>query len=257
MAPSTSRFTLSGIALPEGEDPLGLWTLPESSGVSFSAEAAPVEPPTWHIELSSSAEETRQVLDAQTRALALGERDLEQAKDALKALGTTEAVSFATDDPLAAQKAALLETLQKGQEPVAYGVEPQAEAEQEEVYRQWLAFMEQTRELLSHYARIKTTAGETLIGITEVSWGGDFKTEWPADLPAASMQQHLQAVHLALGSRIALMRVFSVVGTGAAGLAVKATMPGAQILLLPATWKFVRDVLQELRKSWPQIQSLI
>ena len=69
------------------------------------------------------------------------------------------------------------------------------------------------------------------------------------------MQLHLQAVHLALGSRIALLRLLIVVGTGAAKLALRLVVPGAQLLVLPAVWKFVRDVLRELRQSWPQIQS--
>jgi hypothetical protein len=70
------------------------------------------------------------------------------------------------------------------------------------------------------------------------------------------MRTHRQSVHLALGARIALIRIVSVVATGAAGLAVKAAIPGGQVLLLPAIWKFVRDVLAELRQSWPKLAHL-
>jgi hypothetical protein len=66
----------------------------------------------------------------------------------------------------------------------------------------------------------------------------------------------MQSVHLALRSRLALVRIVSVVATGAAGLAVKAAVPGGQLLLLPAVWKFVRDVLAELRQSWPDLKYL-
>jgi hypothetical protein len=61
------------------------------------------------------------------------------------------------------------------------------------------------------------------------------------------MQLHHRAVHLALASRVALMRMVTVVGTGAAGLALRLTVPGAQLLVLPAAWRFVQDVLREWR----------
>jgi hypothetical protein len=55
---------------------------------------------------------------------------------------------------------------------------------------------------------------------------------------------------------VALIRLVSVIATGAAGLAIKAAIPGGQVLLLPAAWRFVRDVLKQLRQSWPQLQAL-
>jgi hypothetical protein len=65
------------------------------------------------------------------------------------------------------------------------------------------------------------------------------------------MVLHHEAVQLALGSRLALVRLLIVVGTGAATLALRLTVPGAQLLVLPAVWKFVRDVMQELRgRQW-------
>ena len=76
------------------------------------------------------------------------------------------------------------------------------------------------------------------------------------DVSEEAMRTHLQSVHLALSSRIALIRIVSVVATGAAGLAIKAAVPGGQLLLLPAVWRFVRDALEELRQSWPHIQHL-
>ena len=40
---------------------------------------------------------------------------------------------------------------------------------------------------------------------------------------------------------------YTVVAGGAAGLAAKAAVPGGELLLLPASWRFVKEVLQELR----------
>jgi hypothetical protein len=71
------------------------------------------------------------------------------------------------------------------------------------------------------------------------------------------MALHHQSVHLALGSRLALIRLLTIVGAGATKLALRLTIPGAQLLVLPAAWKFVRDVLEELRRSWPELEHLV
>jgi len=260
MAPAQSAFTLSGIALPEEEDPLGIWQLSQTTeAVSFSAAAETPEEPAWRIALPELPETAEHLLTDHLQALTLSEQDLGQAQQTLLALSTQEAVSFSATEPLAGPQAALLDAVEALKQPVSYDLKLQEDAETQKLYRQWQSFIEQVRRTLMHYARIETTLAAAPVGLTEVGWTGDFKTTWPAKTTGFSphRQYHLQAVHLALGSRIALLRVVSIVSTGAAGLALKAAMPGAQVLLLPATWKFVRDVLKELRKSWPQIQSLI
>jgi len=59
------------------------------------------------------------------------------------------------------------------------------------------------------------------------------------------MTLHYHSVHLALASRLAMLHMISIVGTGAIGVAAKFAIPGGQLLALPAAWKFVQDVLKE------------
>jgi hypothetical protein len=117
--------------------------------------------------------------------------------------------------------------------------------------------VEQMRRMVSHYAWIETEMGGALIGHTAVRWTGDFDTVWEADVTPDSMELHHQSVQLALGSRLALIRLLTIVGTGATKLVLRLTVPGAQLLMLPAAWKFVRDVLEELRRSWPELRHLV
>jgi hypothetical protein len=91
-----------------------------------------------------------------------------------------------------------------------------------------------------------------LVGRTTVGWTGDFDTGWMEGATAPAMALHREAVQLALDSRIALVRLLIVVGAGAAKLGLRLTVPGAQLLVLPAAWTFVRDVLKELRE-WEQV----
>ncbi|MCP4540084.1 MAG: hypothetical protein GY832_23345 [Chloroflexi bacterium] len=254
-------FTLSGVGLPEGEDPLGLWSVPPDDIVSFSAGAAvPPEEPTWRIELPESPEEAQAILAGQIQASELANKDLASVNRDLTHIGRTEAVSFSTADPLLAQKTELLGTLDAFQSPVSYGLfsrkDKKKESQDQESYQQWLAFVERVQRTVANYARIETAMAGQDVGWTAVGWTGNFTTTWEADVTRGMMRTHRQSVHLALGARIALIRIVSVVATGATGLAVKASIPGGQVLLLPAIWKFVRDVLAELRQSWPKLTHL-
>jgi hypothetical protein len=250
-------FTLSGVGLPGGEDPLGFWDTPPGDAVSFAAGAsAPPAEPTWRIELPASLEEAQAILAGRIQASQLAYKDLERVNRDLTYIGRTEAVSFSTSDPLLAQKTELLATLDAFQSPVSYGLfrkDKEKEEEDRESHQQWLAFVERVQKTVSNYARIETALAGLEIGQTAVSWTGDFTTTWGPNLTLEMMRAHRQSVHLALGARVALIRIVSVVATGAAGLAVKAAVPGGQVLLLPAVWNFVRDVLAELRQSWPRV----
>lgn len=246
-------FTLTGASIPEGEDPLGIWNVaPEA--VSFAAGEQVPEVPTWRVNLPASPEAAQVRLAAREQALALARRDLERARRDLAQFDPSEAVAFDVGDPLSAQHRALREHVNALQTPVAFGIEPPQWIVDSEAYRQWKAFVERVRQLVSHYARVETTVGSRFIGRTEVGWTGDFGTTWAEHVISPSTSEHQQAVHLALASRVAFVRIVSVVATGAAGLAVKASVPGGQLLLLPATWRFVKDVLKELRTSWPDLQ---
>lgn len=252
-------FTLSGLASPAGGDPLGLWHVSEDqvsfgAGVSGPADDALRREPTWRIELPESPAEARAILMSRMRALELAQRDLVTVSQELARLSATREVSFSASEEFLAQKTALLEAVDEFRE-VSYGLLPK-KIEDQESYRQWLAFVEQIRQMAAHYAWIETALDGSNVGLTTVGWTGDFATTWELNISVDAMQTHLMSVHLTLDSRIALMRVVSVVAIGAAGLAVKAAIPGGQVLLLPAVWRFVRDVLAELRQSWPKLQHL-
>jgi len=266
------RFVLSGVTLPGTSDLFNVWEVPPSGSppggrrsedVSFdtSVAAAPVEPfdrprtpPTWHVQLPASPDGARSILDAQSAALRRSESDLAQARRRLAQIGAGAGVSF---EAAAGPEAELWAALSAIESPVSFGLRwRDEETGQRETYQQWKSFLEQVGYMVSHYARIETEVAGTLVGHTAVGWTGDFDTLWEPGITPPFMSLHRQTVHLALDSRIALLRLLTIVGTGAVKLALRLTVPGAQLLLLPAVWRFVRDVLAELRESWPKLKYL-
>ena len=244
-------FRLSGAASPGVDDPLGIWDVAES-GVSFGVgESAPTEP-VWQVQLPASPEQARAILAAKAHALTASEQALARAQREMFDMSNPAAPSFSAldstpQDDLFAQKNALTATLGEFSS-VSFG-KPGSDAEDQDLGRQWQSLVEHTRQLVAHTARVQTHMGSSPVGLTAVNWKGDFETSWATGVDANARQTHRQSVQLALDSRIAKLRIVSVVATGAAGLALKAAVPGGQWLLLPAVWKFVRDVMQTLRQS--------
>jgi hypothetical protein len=253
-------FALSGVTLPETEDLFGIWTVPTPAEVSYDLEAAEApEEPTWRIQLPTDLADAQAILDAQSQTLRRSDSDLFSAERRLAQLGLSyeageAAIAFAA---LPAPEAELLATLSSIEAPISYEAARPEEKARQETRNQWRLFVEQVRRMVSHYAQVETEVGGTLVAHTAVGWTGDFDTVWEADVVADSMGLHHRSVHLALSSRLTLIRLLTIVGTGATKLALRLTVPGAQLLVLPAAWKFVRDVLEELRRSWPELQHLV
>jgi hypothetical protein len=240
------NFQVSGLTLPEGNDLFGVWQVLSSAaqGVSFDV-SAPAPEPTWRIVLPASPGEAQSILSEQAHAIQRGEQALEQAQARLAQVSQRGAgVSFAA--PTAGPEAELISSLGALESPVSFGLLGGEDKEQQ-IRDQWKSFLAQISNMVSHYARVETEIAGALVGHTAIGWTGDFNTIWKPDITAPSMRLHHQSVHLALASRIALLRMVVVVGTGAANLAVKLSIPGAQLLALPAAWKFVQDVLRESR----------
>jgi hypothetical protein len=241
-------FELTGVAWTGAQDVLGGWQVAAASGVSFDAGpagvAAPSEP-TWRVRLPASADQAQAVLDAQRDAARRSDSALAQAERRLAQLSRGgEGVSFAPGGP----EAELLAALSPG---VSFGL-----TDQLDLGGQWRTFVEQVRSLMSHYARVETEIGGAFVGRTSVGWTGDFEIVWRPGVGARDMGLHEQSVRLALASRQSLIRMVTVIAGGAAGLALKLSVPGGQVMALPAVFKFVRDVLREWNESQSEISNL-
>jgi len=269
-----ARFTFSGFAGSEEPDPFGVWEAPALRATSHGEEGL-----MWRVELPD-ADSALDAVHARADVLRRGADDLAQAEAELNAMlagvapaadaehGLTGAVSYAFSVPAAEdfhpQKEALRRTLAglAAVEPspltgaVAFSaVETFADDQErkgfQEAYRRWQAFVEQVQQMTAQYARVETVIAGAPVGLTRVGWAGDFETFWIPGMPALSRETHRETVNLALASRIALLRVVSVITTGAAGLILKAVAlpPGGQVLLIPAARRFILDVMAVLRES--------
>jgi hypothetical protein len=259
MLMTDSPYQLSGFSFPGGEvDPFGLWDVaPAVDGVSFSAGAASQPPePVYRVDFASpeaglrALEMREQALDGQQATLARLEERLAQITQ------TGSGVSFAVPGEAApefiAPELELDAAIRRMTEPVSYGLLDRFKRKEQdddlETTSQWRQFLDQARDMLTHYARVQTEVAGGPIGWTAVDWSGDFRTIWSPSITSAEMDLHYHNITGTLQHRLGTLRFVGVVGAGAANIAVKLAVPGGQLLALPAVWKFVKDVLAEWRK---------
>ena len=113
------------------------------------------------------------------------------------------------------------------------------------------AFVARVRELTSNYARIDTAVDGVALASTCVGWTGDVQSAWRDDMAVEQIAQHRENVHVALARRAMVVRLMVVISTGATKIIIRLATPGAQLLVLPALWQFVRDVVMQLRETQP------
>lgn len=189
-----------------------------------------------------------QVRDAQSRLDAVPGR----LNGLLRRAARPEVVSFSAPDDLASAERDLLLWVgeSRGEVSFAAGEGPDLGGLRAEIAE---ATRRLTR-LLTHVAWVETRAGGRLLGQTVVGWTGTTRTLSSAGAAREPALLHQRNVHLALASRLGLLRTLVMVGRGAAIL-LSATSGLGAVASLPAAWKFVQQVLEEVRTR-PEAGSL-
>lgn len=108
-----------------------------------------------------------------------------------------------------------------------------------------LSFFDKVQDTLRNYAAIDTGVGGARVGVTLVSWTGDFQTVWARGLAVDDAQQHTAAVALALRTRDTWLRLGMTVAAGAVQLTTLSALNPA--LALPAAYRFVRQIIQQVQ----------
>jgi hypothetical protein len=117
-----------------------------------------------------------------------------------------------------------------------------------EAQEKFNALMEQIRREVLHFAWVETGAGSDTLARSTVDWSGDTVTVWLEGLARAQAEMHNRTLRYAVASRALKMRMGFVIATGASKIAILLTTPGTQALALPVVYKFVTQVLAQVRE---------
>lgn len=251
------------LTLPDGEAVglVGPWQAAPPAPVSFEAGAGSHAPeiPVWSVNLPVDAEEAEAALAEAEAHVFAAEAALDQVPERLETLTSarpdTGVVSFdvasfsVQPDTPEAEMLSLLEharALEAGG-GVSYGIGDFASQAWEKARDQFKVFVEQIQREVLNLAWVETKVEAQILARTTVGWGGDSNTIWEPELDAAQMDLHRRAVDVAVKSRLLRIRMFSTVTGGAAKLSLLLTTPAGVVLALPAAWKYVNEILNQIK----------
>ena len=240
-------------------DVLGVWQAANASATAFSASSETRRDiPQWHIDMAQDPQrvanefvQLQSSLRATDDALKLSQARLQDFVRVQQTIPTNyHAAAFATAPQPEAELNHMLLGAASG---VAFGITDQL-GEWKQAMDEFVAFAQQIQQHVLHYALVDTRVEQTRVGITRVTWGGDFETVMASDA-AQNQWLHQAALRATLLSRQQLLKQFATVIHGAgqlAGLALIATNP---ILALPAALRFLKLMFAEIRQAQTAAQA--
>jgi len=236
---------------------LDFWSAapPPAEAVSFEAGSMVEDTPVWRVDLPAD-------LDAASAALAAGESQVEAAQRALdvavERLGTfvsaqVAAPSFDASSPAAAlgdpeaEALALLNEIQTGTPAVSFGLGEKIVAGLDTVAQQFQEFVDALLRNVGSYAWVETRIEGRLVCRTSIGWSGDAKNLWLGPADAQMLALHQRALSIAIESRNTFVKTFIVSAQSAVKLVTLLSVPGGAVLALPTAWRFISQVLAEIK----------
>lgn len=241
----------------------GLWTTGNTSlhsGVSFSSpfQQSPAVP-IWRVSLPQDLDlASRSLVDAETH-LAASQAALEFIPDRINQLAVATnddlqqqivfAVSSTKGNLKPSEKELLvsLRSLYGFDTAQSYSLGEGVSIKWSQATQQFQTLMQRMLRIVDNYAWIETCIEQKLQARTIVSWMGDFDTVWSAKFNSSQIELHNRSVVLAIASRNTLIRTFALAAQGAIKFSVLAATPGGTILAVPTLWRFINQVLAEVK----------
>jgi hypothetical protein len=133
-------------------------------------------------------------------------------------------------------------------ERVSFGLGELVPEEMVDASQQFRGVIAGLSRMLLHLAWVETHQKGHLLARTVVNWSGDMDTAWGWGITREQFEYHHRSLALALASRITLLNTLSITTRAAVKLSVLIATPGASLLALPAAWKYVNQILAQVRK---------
>ncbi len=237
-------------------DLLGIWTaisLSQKEEAFSITSRQGVDGTIWRSRLPAESCLAHSYLLNGEAKLGLSQQALPVATDRLEAYLRQESSSLAFDyssaGALLPPEAELSRALQELRSPtVQFGLGEQLFGTWEQGVQKFQVFVHRLLQAVAHYAWVETYEGEQLLSQTAVSWKGNIEAAWQENLNPAQVAIHQRTLALVLASRITLVHAFGLAARGAILLSSMLILPAGPLLILPAAWKFIDQVLEEYRE---------
>ena len=259
---SQVAFNLFDVTLAEmSPELLGLWTTQSRSlDVAFDLSSGTTSSvPLWRANLPADLKKAAiQVTDSEAR-LNRSQRALGKVSDRISclvipALGVKTDLAFDLShvgqqfEQPEQELLASLQEIQRTQEigqSQSFGVDQYFLNNQNRGFKQFKSLSERLLGMVTNYAWVETQLQGQTFAQTVISWKSDVHSVWERGINSDQIELHQRTLALSLASQNTLFQTFSVAVQTAVKLSVVLSMPGGFILALPATWKFIHQVMAQ------------
>ncbi len=245
-------------------DPLGLWVAAEVGPFAFGVDAMEESVPVWRADLPADLEAAQAKVADSERRLHLAEQALRQVDERVEAFVRVQSAAVSFD--VAAEPAALPEREAarflaglRGEPPASPSDEVSsfglgdtfatAREQWPQVAENLRAQLQRLIRTLTHFAWVETAQGGQTLGRTAVQFQGGFDTIWFQRVTPPQSVLHQRTLRISLLSRTTTLRlVMLVMGNAPKLAALLGSGPLGTVAALPVAWKFVNDILDEVRR---------
>lgn len=148
-----------------------------------------------------------------------------------------------------------LKALDPANLPIHFGIGDSSSQSWKTAFDQFQKATDRIQFLINQLARVETRLGEKLIARTIINIKGDLQTEWEDPHNSEESALHLYSVRQALTSRAALLKMLSTAVQGALLAATLIGAPGSVLLALPATWRYIQTIMNQVSDSQQKIST--
>ena len=256
MEPALFQVSISGLT--GSTDELGVWQPAPASDsaleISFAARPGEIQANHWQIRLPEDPAAAREALAGPASRLERSTRALPSASRRLKQFTRQrQEAGFAGRAFAAAGRAGqssgpaeqnLDEWVSRAGAEASFGAPGGLPLDLKEITQGAAGFFERVRRSLLYFTWVESFSGLRRLGLTAVGWTGDLNTVWRNDLAPEEADLHFNSLELAMRTRASWLRMLGLVARG--GLQLSVLFPTAPLLAVPAAWRFIKDIMEEL-----------
>ena len=98
---------------------------------------------------------------------------------------------------------------------------------------------------------MRTSSGDVAVAVTALRWAGRTTTAVAAGAGAPELRLHHDVARAGGGVSAAVVRVAGLAVEGVVRIGSRLALPGGPLIALPATWRFVHRVVDEMEGARP------
>lgn len=210
----------------------------------------------WKLDLPESSPAAERELESLEGEIQSANKVLEEIPHVIERIGHQRSKSRSGDlsfqlEQLPAHEAELFDLLNElspSDVGLSFGFPGKSKLDLQKAAQEFENFLDRVKKMLTHFALVETSVQGKVIGRTLVSWSGKTESSWQSTSSTQQFYLHERSLQAALASRYLVINMVVISAQSAARLSALLAIPGGAVLALPAVWRYITRILNQLEK---------